>query len=199
MERKPIFDTVRRLLGRGFTPAEVAILDRAIDEAVGEVNAGSSLPQLIGAKGVALIKQFEGCSRLRNDGMIDAYPDPGTGGEPWTIGWGTTQMGGRKVRPGDRITQARADALLEEQLVSFASEVVKALEGAPTTQAQFDALVSFHYNTGAIARASLTRKHCAGDYEGAACEFARWNRAGGQVLRGLARRREAEAMLYRTG
>jgi GH24 family phage-related lysozyme (muramidase) len=65
-----------------------------------------------------------------------------------------------------------------------------------TTQAQFDALASFHYNTGAIARASLTRKHCAGDHAGAMREFARWVRAGGKVLPGLVRRRAAEASLY---
>jgi GH24 family phage-related lysozyme (muramidase) len=57
-------------------------------------------------------------------------------------------------------------------------------------------LVSFHYNTGAIARATLTKKHIAGDYQGAAREFARWNRAGGRVLKGLVRRRAAEAELY---
>lgn len=67
---------------------------------------------------------------------------------------------------------------------------------APTTAHQFDALVSFHYNTGAIARATLTRKHLAGDHAGAAREFARWNRAGGRVLKGLVRRRAAEAELY---
>ena len=71
-----------------------------------------------------------------------------------------------------------------------------ALGEAPTTQAQFDALVSFHYNTGAIARATLTRLHRAGDHAGALREFARWNRAGGRVLRGLIRRRAAEAQVY---
>jgi GH24 family phage-related lysozyme (muramidase) len=75
--------------------------------------------------------------------------------------------------------------------------VAQAIGDAPTTQAQFDALVSFHYNTGAIGRATLTRRHRAGDYVGAAREFARWNRAGGRILSGLTRRRAAEAELYR--
>ena len=57
--------------------------------------------------------------------------------------------------------------------------------------------MSFHYNTGAIARATLTKRHVAGDFAGAAAEFARWNRAGGRVLGGLTRRRAAEAKLYR--
>ena len=64
---------------------------------------------------------------------------------------------------------------------------------------QFDALVSFHYNTGAIGRATLTKLHRAGDYGGAARQFARWNRAGGRVMVGLTRRRAAEAALYRRG
>ena len=75
--------------------------------------------------------------------------------------------------------------------------MTRAIGEAPTSQAQFDALVSFHYNTGAIGRATLTRRHRAGDHAGAAREFARWNRAGGRVLAGLVRRRAAEAALYR--
>jgi lysozyme len=59
-------------------------------------------------------------------------------------------------------------------------------------------MVSFHYNTGAIARATLTRKHIAGDFTGAAAEFALWNKSGGKVLRGLVRPREVEAELYRS-
>lgn len=79
----------------------------------------------------------------------------------------------------------------------YANGVARAIGDAPTTQAQFDAMVSFHYNTGAIGRATLTRKHVTRDYAGAAAEFARWNKAGGRVLKGLVRRRTAEAALYR--
>ena len=57
-------------------------------------------PRRIGPAGVALVKHFEGCARLRGDGLVEAYPDPGTGGAPWTIGWGAT---GR-----DRFTGGRA-------------------------------------------------------------------------------------------
>ena len=62
--------------------------------------------------------------------------------------------------------------------------------------AQFDAMVAFHYNTGAIARARLTRLHVAGDYSGAKAAFADWTRSGDTVLPGLVRRRAAEAALY---
>ncbi|MFL0672473.1 MAG: lysozyme [Erythrobacter sp.] len=155
----------------------------------------------IGPRGTALIKQFEGCARRRGDGLIEAYPDPGTGGEPWTIGWGATgadRFRGGCIRPGTVWTQGQCDARLDEDLARYAAEVARAIRGAPTTQGQFDALVSFHYNTGAIARATLTKKHIARDYTGAAAEFARWNKAGGRVLRGLTRRRAAEAALYQS-
>ena len=146
-------------------------------------------------QGLALIRQFEGCARLRPDGMVEAYPDPGTGGEPWTIGWGATGPG---IGPGSVWTQQQCDARLESDVARHARDVAIALGDAPTTQAQFDALVSFHYNTGAIARSTLLRRHLAGDYRAAAEEFARWNRAGGRVLKGLVRRRAAEAHLYRS-
>jgi lysozyme len=184
--RKPIFAAVRKLLGRGLRQAEVALLDKAIDEAEGAIVAPV---HKIGSDGLALIKGFEGCE-------LTAYPDPGTGGDPWTIGWGATGPG---IREGVTWTQAQADARLEQDLAKYAAEVADAVGDAPTSQQQFDALVSFHYNTGAIRRATLTKLHKAGDYAGAAKEFARWNRAGGRVLAGLTRRRAAEAALYRSG
>jgi lysozyme len=149
--------------------------------------------------GVALIKRFEGCARLRTDGMVAAYPDPGTGGEPWTIGWGATgrdHVHGGMIGPQTVWTLTQCDGRLTDDLARYASDVARALGDASTTQAQFDAMVSFHYNTGAIARATLTQKHITGDFQGAAREFARWNRAGGRVLKGLVRRRAAEAELY---
>lgn len=190
MNRKPIFDAIRRLLGRGLRAGEVTAIDAAIDTA-------TSRPadvRRIGPLGIALIKRFEGCARARGGGLFEAYPDPGTGGAPWTIGWGATGPG---IGPGTVWSQAQCDARLETDLERYSAEVASTIGAAPTTQPQFDALVSFHYNTGAIARATLTAKHCAGDYAGAAGEFARWNRAGGRVLAGLVRRRAAEAALYR--
>jgi len=214
--RKPFFDAIRRLIGRGFKQSEVDAIDDWLDE-----NGASSTPESlplnpvpsvpscrkapkgqtrrIGPEGIALIKKFEGCARLRRDGMVEAYPDPGTGGEPWTIGWGATGRdlsGEARIGPGTLWTQEQCDARLTSDLVRYAKDVARALGDAPTTQAQFDAMVSFHYNTGAIARATLTKKHKAGDYAGASTEFARWNKAGGRVLKGLVRRRAAEAKLY---
>lgn len=195
MNRKILFDAIRHLLGRSFTQTEVDALDSAIDDALAGT-AASPAPEgyTIGLAGIALIQQFEGCARKRPDGTFEAYPDPGTGGDPWTIGWGATGAG---IGPGTVWTQAECDARLAQDLKRYAADVAKAIGDTPTTQNQFDALVSFHYNTGAIAKATLTRKHVADDHEGAAAEFAKWKFAGGRVLKGLERRRAAEAKLYR--
>lgn len=199
MDRKTIFDAVRLLLGRSFRSHEVARLDQAIDRATARP-AGKA--RAIGPAGITLIKQFEGCARQRGDSRFEAYPDPGTGAEPWTIGWGATgkcHVTGDRIGPGTLWTQAQCDQRLEADLARYAAEVARTLGDAPTSQNQFDAMVSFHYNTGAIGRATLTRLHKAGDFSGAASEFAKWVNAGGRRLAGLVRRREAEAALYRGG
>jgi len=189
MNRKPIFDAVRHLLGRSFRTAEVTALDAAIDAAL-----SADTVRRIGPEGIALIQGFEGCAKKRADGTFEAYPDPGTGSDPWTIGWGAT---GKGIGPGTVWTQAQCDARLEADLARYSADVARALGDAPTSQPQFDALVSFHYNTGAIGRATLTKLHMAGDHVGAAAEFGKWVHAGGRRLAGLVRRREAEAALYR--
>ncbi|MEM6586436.1 MAG: lysozyme [Pseudomonadota bacterium] len=207
--RKKLFDAVRSMVKRGFRQSEVDAIDTAIDglDPACAKPASASVPRIlrrksrrIGPDGVALIKRFEGCARLRRDGMVEAYPDPGTDAEPWTIGWGATGPGlelGSRIGPGTVWTQKQCDARLADDLRRYARDVANAIGDAPTTQSQFDAMVSFHYNTGAIARATLTKKHCNGDYDGAAREFKRWNKAGGRVLKGLVRRRREEEWLYR--
>ena len=142
-----------------------------------------------------LIQQFEGCAKRRPDGSFEAYPDPGTGGDPWTIGWGST---GADIRRGTVWTQQQCDERFSEHLAEFANKVSALLGNAPTTQSQFDAMVSFAYNVGVgnLASSTLLRKHKAGDFKGAAAEFARWNKAAGRVLPGLTRRRAAESALY---
>ena len=133
-----------------------------------------------------LIMQYEGL-RLR------AYPDPGTGSDPWTIGYGHT---GPDVRPGMSITREEADTLLSRDLEKHEREVRRLCKGARTPQSAFDALVSFDFNTGALHRSTLLRCHRKGWHNQAAREFHRWVYAGGRVLRGLQRRRAAEAALY---
>ncbi|EKS7702377.1 lysozyme [Salmonella enterica] len=142
-------------------------------------------------KGIRLIKQFEGCS-------LTAYPDPGTGGDPWSIGYGWTHpVDGKPVKRGMTIDQVTADRLLKTGLVGYENDVLKVVR-VKLTQGQFDALVSFAYNVGsrALSTSTLLKKLNAGDIKGAADEFLRWNKAGGKVLNGLTRRREAERALF---
>ncbi len=114
----------------------------------------------------------------------------------WTIGKGDT---GPDVVEGLTITQDESDTRFANRLArEFEPAVSKAIGDAPTTQGQFDAMVSLSYNigTGGFAKSSVCRLHKAGDYEGAANAFALWNKAGGRVLAGLTRRRQEEADLY---
>ncbi|WP_414456795.1 lysozyme [Enterobacter kobei] len=139
-------------------------------------------------KGIALIKEFEGCK-------LTAYQDSvGV----WTIGYGWTQpVDGKPIRAGMTIKQETAERLLKTGLVSYESDVSRLVK-VGLTQGQFDALVSFTYNLGArsLSTSTLLRKLNSGDYAGAADEFLRWNKAGGKVLNGLTRRREAERALF---
>lgn len=157
------------------------------------VSPEAKAPSTIGPDGLALIKQFEGCVRRRSDGQFEAYPDPATGGAPWTIGWGAT---GRGIARGAVWGQAQCDVRLETDLVRFARDVARALGDASTSQGQFNAMACFHYNTGAIGKATLTKLHRSGQFEAAAQEFGKWVHAGGKRMTGLVRRREAEARLY---
>lgn len=139
-------------------------------------------------KGIALIKQFEGCK-------LTAYQDSvGV----WTIGYGWTHpVDGKPIRAGMTIKQETAERLLKTGLVSYESDVSRLVK-VGLSQGQFDALVSFTYNLGArsLSTSTLLLKLNAGDYDGAADEFLRWNKAGGKVLNGLTRRREAERALF---
>lgn len=146
----------------------------------------------INKAGLAIVKDSEGL-------VLKAYSDPGSGGEPWTIGRGTTiYPDGRKVRAGDVITEAQADEYLRHDLAKFEAWI--AANCSPATDNQFSALVSFAYNvgTGALKDSTLRRKHLEGDYAGAAGEFGRWNKASGKILAGLTKRRAREAQLYRS-
>jgi len=138
-------------------------------------------------KGRKLIKDFEGV-------VLKVYPDPATGGEPWTAGVGHT---GPDVKPGMKVTQEMADAWLTADLAKFEAVVSKAAPIA--TQHQFDAMVSLCFNIGPgnFLKSTLLKKHNAGLYGAAADQFAVWNRAASKVMAGLTRRRTAEANLYR--
>ena len=190
MTRAALFNDARKYApGQKLTPAMVTMIDDLADRfGLPRVGNDDWLPHAL-----ALIKQFEGCK-------LTAYPDPGTGGKPWTIGWGsTTDTYGHSIAEGTRWTQQQADQRLATHVMEFARGVDDALAGAPVTAAQKGALVSLAYNigVGALTSSTLLKKHKAGDYAGAADQFLVWNRAGGKVMQGLANRRAAEARVYK--
>lgn len=132
---------------------------------------------------IELVKKFEGFRPT-------AYLCPAG---VWTIGYGTTE----NVSPGDEVTEQQAEVMLMEDLLE-ASAAIDRLVTVPLTQEQYDALTSFIYNVGetAFRRSTMLKLLNAGDYEGAAAQFPRWNRGGGRVLAGLTRRRDAERQVF---
>jgi len=137
--------------------------------------------------GLHLTEQFEG---LR----LNAYPDPATGAEPYTIGYGHT---GPEVHLGMTITQEQAEIYLQQDILK-ASHFVNNLNIPNLTQSEFDALVDFAFNCGCgnLQKSTLLLKLKAGDIEGASQEFLKWDMAAGKHMAGLAKRRQAEMNLF---
>ena len=148
-----------------------------------------------GKKGIDLIFDFETGGNLRK--YLTAYWD--ATGKVWTIGIGSTYYeDGSLIKKGDVISEARAKQLFANILPRYEADV-KRLVKAPLNQNQFDALVSFTYNCGAsnLAKSTLLKKVNANPNDPTIRdEFTKWNKSGGVVLKGLTRRRIAEANLY---
>ena len=138
-------------------------------------------------EGLALTKGFEG---LR----LAAYQDVAG---VWTIGYGHT---GPDLVPGMTIIETQAEVLLLADLAD-AIQCVNQAVTADLTQCQFDALVDFCFNAGRgnFVNSTLLRRLNLGDVAGAAAQFALWVHAGGKVVAGLVRRRNAEADLFMSG
>ena len=137
----------------------------------------------ISVEGTSLIKKFEGCE-------LEAYQDSvGV----WTIGYGHT----KDVKQGDKINQDEAEHLLEEEMPEYQGYINDMVE-VSLDQCQFDALVSWVYNLGPtnLSSSTLLKVLNEGDYDEVPFQIKRWNKAGGKVLEGLTRRREAEALLF---
>lgn len=134
-----------------------------------------------------LIRHFESC-------VLKAYPDPATNGPPITIGYGHT---GPEVRMGDTLTPPEAEALLALDLIRFERGVDEMLK-RDVTQSQFDALVSLAFNIGLgnLKGSTLMKRLNAGEDAAAQEQFLVWNRAAGQVMKGLQRRRKAESLVF---
>ena len=144
-----------------------------------------------------LIKPFEGLARLLPDGNVTSYPDPGTKGHPWTIGYGST---GPDIQPGTIWTIKKCEDALDHHITYFYVGLCKLTPTFPkASPRRIAATVSWAYNCGlGNYRVSTFKKRIdAGDWDGAATECVKWNRAAGRILPGLTRRRAAEAALMR--
>jgi lysozyme len=137
----------------------------------------------IGNKVIELIKHFEGCE-------LEAYKC--AAGVP-TIGYGHI----KGVQIGDTITQEQAEQMLVEELNEYEG-YINDMVTTPLSQNQFDALVSWVYNLGGgnLKASTLLKVLNSGDFNGVPAQLMRWNKAGGKVLEGLTRRRQAEADLF---
>ena len=140
--------------------------------------------------GLTLIKRFEGF-------VPEVYICPG--GWP-TIGYGHVVRDDERERFVDGIDEAAAEELLRCD-VGTAGRAVLRLICVPLADGQFDALSSFAFNlgAGALQRSTLRRKINRGEHDAVPREFRRWVWAGGRKLKGLVRRREAEAVFYAEG
>ena len=136
-------------------------------------------------EGIDLIKKFEGC---------ELKPYVCSGGV-LTIGYGHT---GSDVAEGQEITQECAEQLLKEDLEKF-EKYVNDMVDPELKQCQFDALVAWTYNLGPtnLSTSTLLKRLNTNEFDDVPYQIKRWNKAGGKVLEGLVRRREAESLLFK--
>lgn len=137
----------------------------------------------ISEEGKNLIKKFEGCE-------LEAYK---CAAGVWTIGYGHIKT----AKEGMTISQSYADELFDGEIVEYEDYVNTAVT-VPLSQNQFDAIVSWVFNlgNGNLRASTMLKVINSGDHAGVPAQIKRWNKAGGKVLEGLVRRREAEALLY---
>ena len=137
----------------------------------------------ISNEGISLIKKFEGCE-------LEAYK---CAAGVWTIGYGHT----KDVREGMTISKEQADNMLLNELDIYCLHVEKAVE-VDLKQCEFDALVSWTYNLGPtnLNNSTMLKVLNDKDFNEVPHQLKRWNKANGEVLQGLVRRREAEALLF---
>jgi GH24 family phage-related lysozyme (muramidase) len=144
-------------------------------------------------EGWTLLKTWEGC-------RLSSYPDPASGGAPWTIGYGHT---GPEVMPGLTISQEQAEAWLQSDAAEAASAVDRLLRSVAMTPRQRDALISFCFNVGAgaLERSTLRKLLLAGEAPAVviAQELPRWCKGPNGPVKGLKRRRAAEVAHAESG
>lgn len=184
IDRKPIFAAVRRIRGgQAFTLDEVHILDAGIDQALGGLVTVAPAPIVVPVSiEIEPVSQLSLTRRvamelISHEAIIcEGYKDSvGI----WTWGIGVTTRSGHAVeryrdnpQPVERVLEVFMWLLREKYIPG----VVKAFEGFTLTEAQFAAALSFHYNTGAIGKASWVGKVKAGDMAGGARAIMEWKK-----------------------
>jgi GH24 family phage-related lysozyme (muramidase) len=143
-----------------------------------------------------LIQQFEGCH-------LEAYPDPLSGGDPWTIGWGTTRYSdGRKVQKGDKINRVEADMLLRSEVDRIAEKLRATVPfWVAMSDQQKCALISFAYNLGSgfygtAGFETISKRLKAKEWAQVPEAMLLYRNPGTAVEAGLLRRRQAEGRLW---
>lgn len=190
MDKKEIFDYLRKLSGGTLTQKQVSATDLLLLINFDAVKQMLGIPEAmsISAKGIDLICEFEGK-------RLTAYDD-GVG--IWTIGFGTIKYpNGVRVKKGDTCTLDQAKEYMRHDLIEFEHTVNSSVK-VPLNQNQFDSLVSLAYNIGSSAfkSSTLVKKLNTGDYQGAADQFNVWVNAGGKRMQGLVNRRDREKLLF---
>lgn len=145
-----------------------------------------------------LIKEFEGCH-------LTAYPDPLSGAEPYTIGYGTTRYpGGRRVNRGDKITVIEADMFMRTEVDQIAAKLAGTVPfWSEMTDGQQSALISFSYNLGSGFYGSagfetISKRLRERDWNAMPAAFELYRNPGTNVEAGLLRRRRAEGEAWRS-
>lgn len=207
MNNKFIFDAAKKLGATFDTANDVALMDRAIEEALRDATISIPAPRPSTATGRRMSQAGRDRLKRREKLELAAYPDPGSAnGDPWTIGYGHT---GREVHRGLVWTEAQCNAAFDADLAKFEDGVNMLLGATPTTQNQFDALVSLAFNIGldidadtiaeGLGDSSLLRAHKASDYATAQSKFIAWRFNDGREMKGLVNRRKEEARVYGGG
>ena len=137
----------------------------------------------ISEEGLSLIKKFEGCE-------LKAYR---CAANVLTIGYGST----KGVTEDMEITKEEAESILKEEMHEYEGYVNDMVK-VPLKQNQFDSIVSWVFNLGSgnLSSSTLLKKLNNSEYDEVPSQIKRWNKAGGKVLDGLIRRREAEALVF---
>jgi len=155
----------------------------------------------ISDNGLALIEAAEGFAKVTSPNMVTAYPDPATGGEPLTIGYGTTAAAlGSPITSGMTISRAIALDYLGTCVENVFLPVLQRSITVPITQNMLDSLLSLLYNIGSnnFLKSSILKNINEQNWCAAGNAFLLWNKAGGNVLPGLTTRRAKERALFLT-